>query len=363
VTHAGSTTEPSLMKGASGPPSLLEYLTFLLRHRVKIALCALLPFAVVFVMRSLTPRTFTSTASFLPQGAESQAGLAGLAAQLGVGASAARRADVQTPAFYADIIKTPEILVPVLRAEYAFTAESGVVRQTLLEVLDPSGRTDEQRIDNAVREMRGAVRVTIQLRTGVVGFSVAVPNRELSRLVAQRILDEVNRLNLEMRQARASEERRFNEQRLSELRQELLASEERLEGFLRRNRDFRNSPELTFQRDRLARDVELRQSVYLTVAQAYERARVDQQRDTPVVSVVEKPSLPVRPDGRGRIRVGFFVLVLGSLAGVVLGLLQDFFTKKRMSADPDFEHYSQLMADIMEDARRLMFWRRRTSGR
>jgi uncharacterized protein involved in exopolysaccharide biosynthesis len=54
-----------------------------------------------------------------------------------------------------------------------------------------------------------------------------------------------------------------------------------MQAFLQANRQWANSPDLTFQHDRLERDIALRQQVYTTLVQSFEQARISEVRDTP----------------------------------------------------------------------------------
>ena len=80
------------------------------------------------------------------------------------------------------------------------------------------------------------------------------------------------------------------------------------------NRQF-NAPQLTFQQQRLQREVTLQQQVVTALAQQYEDARIREVRDTPVITVLEKPTLPVLPDPRGRL----LLVTMGTLAALLLG--------------------------------------------
>lgn len=358
MTHAGSTNEPDLEAGAGRPPSLLEFAAVLLRHRRLIAWCMAVPFAIAVIARSFSDVTWTSSASFVPQATDRAGGLSGLAAQFGVAVPNARAGDNQSPAFYADLLRSREILLAVLDSSYTFRTDSGPRTARLIDVLEIEGASPELVRQMAIKRLAGLMSVNMQTRTGVVTFSVKAPAQDLARQVAERLLAEVNRFNLEKRQTQAGAERQFNEQRLGELQGELRGAEERLEAFLRRNRDFRNSPELTFQRDRLAREVELRQSVYLAVAQAYERARMDQVRDTPLITVIEAPDLPPRRDGRGRVRYGLLALILGGMLGVGAAMAREYTGRRRAAQDAEYQEVAELAREAREDVRRLMFWRR-----
>jgi uncharacterized protein involved in exopolysaccharide biosynthesis len=89
-----------------------------------------------------------------------------------------------------------------------------------------------------------------------------------------------------------------------------------MQHFLQTNR-MTESPELTFQRDRLQREVTLRQQLVTGLAQRYEENRIQEVRDTPVITIIESPVLAARPDPRLRL----LIVLLGTAAGVLTGIL------------------------------------------
>jgi len=134
----------------------------------------------------------------------------------------------------------------------------------------------------------------------------------VAQQIASHLLEELNRFNLQTRQSQAAAERLFTENRLSEIETQLRAAEDALQRFLERNRDYRNSPLLQFQHDRLERDVQMRQQVYTTLAQAFEEAKIEEVRDTPVLTVIEPPSIALEPDHRGLL-IGAVLAIIGAL--------------------------------------------------
>src|SRR5579859_4384772 len=228
--------------------SLLEVATFLLRHRRLTLWAPVLAALIVGIALSFTAVTYTSSASFMPQQSNLPSSLSGLAAQFGVTVPGNDQQD--SPAFYADLVKSREVLKSVLFTVFAIPSETGRDSTTLISALDISGKTSEIRLEKALHQMNSLVSVDLSTRTGVISISVAMPNRVLAQEVAQHLLDEVNRFNLERRQSQASAERMFTEGRLEELRGELRQAEDSLQQFLQHNAAFANSPALTFQQQR-----------------------------------------------------------------------------------------------------------------
>lgn len=301
--------------------SLVGLLSPILRNRYVIARIVAAVFLTVIVVALLQPRTYSGSASFMPQSRRVPSSLAGLAGQFGFGLPIDEPS--QSPAFYVDLVKSREILGAVVQSQYSIPSDSGPISATLVEVFRSRGRDEDQKRDAAVKRLRRLVTVSAVQRTGVVTLSVEARFAPLAAQVTSRILEEVNRFNLSTRQSRAAAERRFTEQRLQDVRGELRGAEDELQRFLQRNRDYRNSPELVFQQDRLAREVTMKQQLYTTLAQAVEQAKIDEVRDTPVITIIERPEVPVRADSRGLLKKGIVALIVGWIVGVLIALVRE----------------------------------------
>jgi uncharacterized protein involved in exopolysaccharide biosynthesis len=165
--------------------------------------------------------------------------------------------------------------------------------------------------------------VSVDQKSGLVRIELQLPDAVMSRDVIRAVIAEVDSFNLKSRQSQASQERRFTEQRLAEAQTEKRRAEDELQAFLQRNRDFRSSPQLSFAYDRLADNVALRQQLYTSIAQAFEQARIEEVRDTPVITVVEAPMLPARPDQSPYGRAITACVLLALVAARLLALRQD----------------------------------------
>ena len=223
----------------------------------------------------------------------------GLASQLNLSIATG---DVgQSSAFYADLIESRELLGATIDTRYNYRDGGKPMSATLVDVFDPRGSTPALRRETAIDKLTRLVSANVVAKTGVIQVSSTLPSPELAKQVAQRVIDLLDQFNRERRKSQASAERQFTQQRLVEVSGELRQAEDRLQTFLQQNRTF-NSPELTFERDRLSNDVTLRRELHASIAKAYEDVRLEEVRDTPVITIVEAPNTPVRPDPRGAVR-------------------------------------------------------------
>ena len=321
--------------------SLWEVLAVLLRRRRVIVLCTLALGVLAVAFGLLRAPTFTTAASFRPQGSEaSQSQLLALASQFGVSVGGG---DELSPAFYAELLRSREILLSVATTSFEVEGRS-VALADLLEIEDD---TEALRLEGVVEWLEEeAVSVQTGRETGILTVEVTTDWPELSLQIADRLLSEVSRFNLETRQSQAATERGFIEARVEAARADLEAAENELQAFLQANRQFESSPELTFQYERLQRNVSLRQQVFTTLVQSFEQARIAEVRDTPVITVLQPPFMPAGPDDR---RLKLFLalgLVLGGMGGTVLAFVVEAFQRPSAN-DPAREDFERTLDGLL----------------
>ncbi len=233
--------------------SLLELANVLLKRWKLVVGLPLAAAVLAAIVSLLVPAKYTATATFRPeedsQGLNLPSGIAGLAAQFGV---AVPGVGANSPAFYADVLESRTLSDAVLLT--GFPDPRGEVSGdsvAFLDILDVDGDSQTERLENGRKELQKTVSVRVDNETSIVSVVVETRYRALSAAVANYYIDLVNRFNLETRQSNAGERRRFVEAQIASAQQELRAAEEELRVFLERNRQFRGSPDLTFQYERL----------------------------------------------------------------------------------------------------------------
>lgn len=310
---------------SAGPAPALQYddeispfalASALFRWRWTIVGLGLVGAALGLAMGLTSTRVYKSAATFIPQGSEVGAsGLALAASQFGLRVPSSGGV-AWGPAVYLEVLRSQALLEPIA-LDTVVVSEEGGRRVALMDLLDVKAPTPARRTDLAVRALRGIVTGSEDRKFGAVTLSVTSRWPSVSLALAERLVRGVNQFNLETRKSQAVAERQFVEAQAGEAERALREAEDRLQSFLQRNRAFTSSPELVFEHDRLQREVTLRQQVYTGLLQNREEARIREVRDTPVITVLEDPRLPVVGEARESMQKG----VLGGLAGGMLGVL------------------------------------------
>jgi uncharacterized protein involved in exopolysaccharide biosynthesis len=326
----------------SRPPddeiSLWEVFAVLLRRRGTIVLTVVLCVAGAMAYTLLGADEFTTQASFMPQGSEASASqLLALAGQFGVNVPNVG-GDELSPAFYEELLRSREILHRV--ASHAYMVE-GIGSVALTDLLEIEEDTEPLRVEEAIERLRDDV-VSIQAgrETGILTIGVTTEWPDLSKAIAERLLAEIQVFNLETRRSQAAAERAFIEARVDSARLALTGAEDSMQAFLQANRRYEDSPELTFQAERLQREIVRQQQVYTGLVQSFEEARIAEVRDTPVITVLQAPYLPPGPDDRSLLLSIALGMVLGGMGGIVLAFLVEA-VRRPSPGDPAREDFQR----------------------
>lgn len=302
--------------------TLGEILSHVLRER-NIVLAAVGVFATVAMVVALArPVRYASSFIFLPSAPQDagRAGLANLAGQFGINVAAGLQAE--SPDLYVALLNSRDLLVPLLNDSVKVDSAGSLA--SVSQLLDVDAESDAEILEESIKKVREDVlRASVDNRgTGLVSVSVVTPSAVASNEIAVRLIGSLNRFNVERRQSQARAERQFIEARLEDASTELRNSEQRLEAFLRSNRRVDGSPELRFEQQRLQRQVDLHAQIVTTFSQQLEDARVREVRDTPVITVIQSPSIAVKPLPRRRLLIVAAGVVLGMFGGVVAVLVR-----------------------------------------
>lgn len=322
-----------------------------------------------------SPSLYTSSAMVVssqgPVGVSAR--LRGLAQSFGVGAAGSESIDPSSnPLLLIQLARSPVVLgrlafdsleVPELHEGRETAQDEGqaATRVALADVLMPARGNRARALDSLPAPQRArlvgarltrAVEMRTVSETGALRLSVSTEWPSVSLHVAERLLDELNGFNAEISQQRASDERRFAEERVAEQERDLREAEAELGAFLEANRQFRNSPELSFEHDRLNRAVALEQQLLVSLMTSLDQVRLREVRDVPVLQTIEAPTRARRPDAKRRKYWAVVGLGLGAILGLVIGAVLTAIQRAREAGDPEVERMLAAAQRLIEPVTR-----------
>ncbi len=328
------------------PFSLLGAFALLLEGRRLVIALGFVGGVLAVGVRSLLPRTYTARAMFMANaGAETDlSALRGLAGQFGLPIGDASTGP--SPEFYEALARSTVILRPIAAESVVVAAEQGAAAVPVVDILRVRGATAVRRVEKATEKLQRRVAATYDRRTGIISLRVRTRWPELSKEVGDRILRRVNDFNLVTRQSRARAERVFAEGRVAEARVRLRAAEDSLLHFAERNRSVAESPILSLEQQRRAREVTLAQQVLASLEPSLEEARLREVKDTPVITILQAPTLLSVPDPRGRIKFGIFGGVVGLLVALVLLPARQALREAQGAPDAEAQRFFRAVAEM-----------------
>lgn len=334
---------------------LLEIVNVILKRRHLVLRIGVVTAILVFLFVAFSPREYSASALFVP---DSQSGVGrtmSLVSQFGFTVPGGS----QSPDFYVDLIRSRTILSGVAAKTYEVSVPSGfpffrrdgIRKGSLAFVLDIDTGSEVGDEELSLIALRGMLSVSTTRSSGIVSVTVRAQSPDLAYQIVEEILRLTHQFNLSNRQSQASAERKFTEERLGVVQNELRLAENEQQEFLKRNRQIQ-SPELQFENARLEREVQRRQQLFNTLSQAYEQARIDEVRNTPVITLVEQPSMPVLASRRRLLTKTFAGMIAGGLLGISIALLSAFSGTRRDEQEITApEEFAQLKAAISNELR------------
>jgi uncharacterized protein involved in exopolysaccharide biosynthesis len=318
--------------GEGGETSLLRLAAIFIRRWRFIALLGFAGAIGAAVWALLAEPRYRSMARFAleeQRGLSNAGGLAAIAGRLGSGALGG----VRSLQFYADVLVGPDLLRTVLVDSFP-VPEEPARRAPLLDILRIQGETPEERLMRGVEQLQDvAIATSTNDRTGTISLEVSLRDPELAAAVAQRLYEHLERFNFETRRSSASERREFAERELGRARAELNSAESAMRAFLESNRGGLDIPRLDFRRQQLQRRIDIANDAYGQLAQELQEAAIDEVRDTPVFTLVQKPSPPIYREFPRRTRMTLIGGILGGALAILIIILQAS-TRSARALDP-----------------------------
>lgn len=293
------------------------------------------------------PNKYVSKAVILPSGgaADKLGGLNGFASLIGNFSLGSMGTNLENSSFlYPDILKSRLLSEAVINKVYQYPQGNKLKKQNLLQYFKV------KKMDSTVKALMGIASFVMDRKTGIIAISVTTNNRYLSAAIANEYISQLENYNLGTRKSKAKGNQDFISRRLEDTKKELKQAEDNLEVFQLKNRNFyaASSPEISLELARLGREVEVKSKVFLTLIEQYELARVEANKDVPIVQVLDYAKPPDKKAGPNRKMMIAVSFLLSSFVGVAMILSLEF-AKTKVRPD-EYKTALDLTGEFKKDA-------------
>lgn len=304
------------------------------RWRV-IALATLAGGVVGLAVGFILPKRYTAVARFTARSVETGgigSSVAALAGQFGIDIDVAAAAGGMSPAFYADLLFTREILEPVVTRRYA--QRDGADSVDLRDFLRAPSGSPRRRIEVTITQLLGRQGVSVN-KNGLVTVTITLRDPVVAAGVANHLLAQLDEFTVHRLQFQSRQQRIFAQERLDTAQAELRAAEDAEAAFIERNRSYQQSPTLQAQLARLERATQVKQEIVATLSRAYEEARVQEVREMPALTIIEAAVPPTRKSWPRRSKAALIGAAAAFGLVVTLVWVSDWFSEARRTGRED----------------------------
>jgi uncharacterized protein involved in exopolysaccharide biosynthesis len=285
-------TEETKNQESEGP-TLQEILVPIWANRKRILVISFAAALVTLGINFLLPVYYKSTATLLPETQKDKL------SALGQFADIASLAGVNVPGseiarLYPTIVISETILRNVILKKYKTHAFADSVN--LIEYFEYTDETPEKNMAKMLNKLKGLLAASYDNKTSVVTLSLEMPEPEFAATVLNAVIAELDGFMRSKRVTNAGEQVKWIAVRIKEVEAEMKAAEEKLKDFRERNRRIADSPQLLMEEGRLARDVQVKGTVYIELKKQYELAKLEEIKNITIVNVLDPGRAPVKKE-------------------------------------------------------------------
>lgn len=279
----------------SGLKSLLS-----IKRRIIVAnIIGLVIIAVyIFIIRT---NNYESTITILPEYGSKTTTLSQLSSLASLaGIKVGESSPIQ---IYSNILLSEDVISNVVYCKYKsseFADSVNLIEYFEIEEPDGVSESEKDRIQfyTAYQKIvNGILSLSYSSDTGILTYTVSLPEPSLSADVANRISLALDQYIRVQRKSYAKEQRLYLEKRIIQVKDSLITAEETLKNFREKNRTVNQSPQLLLEQSRLVRNTEILQSIYIELVKQFEVVKTEEVKDTPVLNIRENARPPVEYAG------------------------------------------------------------------
>jgi len=278
------------------------------------------------VISFLLPESFKSTAVLLPDTDKSKlaslGGISDLAALAGVNVNG----EASLVKLYPAMIRSESVLKNVIYSRYKTKTYPDSVN--LIQFWDINENKPEREYEIALLTIRTALEVTMDYRTSIVTLSIETREPQLSADILNNIISSVENNIRTKRNTNASEQRKWIDARLIEVKEYLVKAENTLKQFREKNRSISGSPKLLLDEERLIREMQINSTMYVELKKQYELIRIEEIRTTPIINVLDYGRAAAKKEHPKKSIIVFMSFILAIISACSYFLIDQMYRRK-----------------------------------
>ena len=137
------------------------------------------------------------------------------------------------------------------------------------------------------------IEISENIETSIVTVSVEASEPKLAADIAKALILELDLHQKKFQTEQIVKKRIFIEERIKEVKINLVKSEEELKDFREQNRNYSDSPSLLLEFERILRELEVQKQLYITLKREYEMTQIKEVEDSDIFHILDEPEIPL----------------------------------------------------------------------
>ena len=343
---------------------LIELAKRLWGERKFIFKCCGVAIVVGLVVAFSIPKEYSTTVKLAPETSDpskKMGNLGGLAAMAGINLNTSSGTDAISPDLYPDVVSSIPFLLELFPVQ--ITNEKGTLSASLYEYMDEHQRSawwsyvikapfkllgivkdifskEEEKNSSelssfqlthkqadVIKDLQERISVSVDKKTLVITVAVQMQDPLISANITQVVLNNLQSYITSYRTQKAKQDLEFTEKVFSEARESYYKAQRAYAAFEDANKNIISASYRTEQ-ERLKNEMTLTFNVYNTLAQKLEQDKLRVQEQTPVYTVIQPATVPLKASSPKKplILIGFVFLAIFGAVGYLF--IKDLFKPK-----------------------------------
>ena len=191
---------------------------------------------------------------------------------------------------------------------------------------DPEIKDERLRYYATSDLIKNKIQVKLRKLSPVIEITTIANEPQMAKDLNESVLNELGSVINYLKNIRTKEKIVFIDQRLNEIRKELINSEENLKRFRENNRNIIMSPALLLEEERIQRDMLIVNQIYTTLNQENELLQIEMIGNENILMVIDPAYRPLKKFSPRGLRIMLSYLLLGIILSMIIAFLRETIT-------------------------------------
>tara|TARA_Y200000002_G_scaffold380659_1_gene392682 strand:+ start:473 stop:1627 length:1155 start_codon:yes stop_codon:yes gene_type:complete len=290
-----------------------------------LAIIFLLPLLTTFLTTIfvfyISKPVYTSKSKVLPisENGNTSNSFSGFASQLGINIPLNIGGKVPWDEIYPEILKSGALLESMLEKSFLTLKYKDETLENILIYEHRLSKFEKQdRKNRVVDKLKQMIKISKDRSSSIINIDVDAFEPKFASELARELIQNSSSKQRELKTKRIRQKRQFIEERLNQVSTEMKEMEKELRLFRENNRNLSTSPSLQMKVQEMGREVDLQNSLYVTLKTQYEKAKIDEIGRDDMIQQIDGPSFPTKLTSPRRALSILMSFIIGAMISIFI---------------------------------------------